>query len=258
MFSMVEIAKEIEKEYKALLDKDLNEQDSDRLRTLYREGHITLEQLNTAFREDSNRFEGMKYKNREFGLFEAITDENTTAIKWLVQKGGHAINCSATGNNRYMGATKPLSHAAITCNSPPMADIVLSLGATLDEQTIRYAEALNVKGDTALINILKKHGYVEKKINNEETAVKQNLEGVNVKTLVEQNAALSKRLKEVEEQLAKLLSTKAETVLTKNASNSAAAPAQLTQAALVAHAAPTSSSSAETPQVTQQKSTSML
>jgi hypothetical protein len=78
---------------------------------------------------------------------------------------------------------------------------------------------LQAKGDTTMINILKEYGFQEKKKNNDSGSVKENLDVVDVKTLLEQNKVLAERLNQIEKQMAQLLAERDKGVMPTNQSS---------------------------------------
>lgn len=220
MISTTQMSEAIQKEYHALLEKDLDEKDIKRLMDLFRSSKITEAQVRRVFLEVDKKYQGMKYQNRDCGLFDAIEDGNKEAVEWLIKKGGHQINCAVYNINRYryMLNPTPLSFAINECNSPQMVDLLLSLGASIDDYTIHYAKTLASHKDNRMMEILKKYGYQpQQKEISETQEPKSSI--LDLKTLADQNKILSEKLKEAEMKLTTLKGKLTQLVLEDSHSN---------------------------------------
>jgi len=114
-----------------------------RLLQMIMSGEVDGQAVVQAYANDSDEFQGKKYKDRDMGLFNAILDENAAAVRWLVKKGGHDVNCyiggSGWSDREYMRSPTPLSYAL--SHAPSMVETLLKLGAKWDER------ALEIKAD---------------------------------------------------------------------------------------------------------------
>lgn len=86
----------------------------------------------------------LPYKEHEFGLFEAIFDNNEAAIRGLIKFYGHLVNCQLIENTfssyQYSSTPTPLSYA-ISLKNLSIVQLLLKLGANPNEEhAIRTAQ----------------------------------------------------------------------------------------------------------------------
>lgn len=97
------------------------------------------------------------YKNRDYGLFEAIDDDNIPAIKGLVGCFGHKVNCTVYGGGyngmKYHDSPTPLSYA-INHGNIEVIKLLVALGATLNDQyAMSFAKRCRITEVRRLFNL---------------------------------------------------------------------------------------------------------
>ena len=140
----------------------------------------------TLYREDSRGlFNSQKYILKEYALFDAIKDNKPEVIEWLVKHGGRLINEPVIGVMRFMDNKWPLSYAMIVVGNASLVELLISLGAKNDPESIAYAEFLATeRNDKTMLQLLEKNGYKKSKESQDKTDIKS-LAEVNAKNSAE-------------------------------------------------------------------------